>query len=110
MEKVSGKYAPRTLKQTRRLVNKARDFPFNTCPASRHVYMMADALAKGQTYHMLTEEPEHCAGSLYSVLLSLWTARTALARLGYDFDGDIVVHSPAERSVNSLNKSPTGES
>lgn len=30
---------------------------------------------------MLTEEPEHCALSLYSVLESLWKARIELARL-----------------------------
>ncbi len=52
-----------------------------TCPASRHVMMMADALASKRKYHMFDEEPEHCAGSIYSVLESLWKARAEIKRL-----------------------------
>lgn len=69
------------LVNVRRRVNRARNFPTNTCPASRHVHIMADRLAAGRVYHMFQEEPEHCAGSLYSVLESLWKARTELAKL-----------------------------
>lgn len=60
----------------KRRTNRARKFPKNTCPASRHVHMMAEALARGEHYHMFEEEPEHCAGSLLSVLESLWKLRT----------------------------------
>ena len=42
--------------------------------------MMALALARGETYHMLTEEPEHCAESMLSVLESLWKVRTELGK------------------------------
>jgi hypothetical protein len=42
---------------------------------------MADALANGRGYPMLQEEPDHCAGSIYSVLESLWKARSELAKL-----------------------------
>lgn len=57
-----------------------------TCPASRHVQNMADALTDPRhgdalRYPMLQEEPEHCAGSLYAVLESLWKARAELAVL-----------------------------
>ena len=69
------------LENVRRRVNKARRFGENTCPASRHVHIMADCLTRKGGYPMLTEEPEHCAGSLYSVLESLWKARTELAKL-----------------------------
>ena len=65
----------------RRRVRRARNFPVNTCGASRHVHIMADALSSGRGYPMLTEEPDHCAVSLYSVLESLWKARTELAKL-----------------------------
>ena len=65
----------------RRRVDRARKFMVNTCGASRHVHMMAEQLAKGKPYHMLTEEPQHCAGSLLSVLESLWKARDELIRL-----------------------------
>lgn len=60
-------------------VRVARNFPDNTCPASRHVQMIGEALAKGKPYPMLTEEPEHCAGSLLAVVAALYEARTKLA-------------------------------
>ena len=69
------------LKALRRRVSRARNFPVNTCPASRHVHIMADCLTRKGGYPMLTEEPEHCAGSLYAVLEALFKARTELARL-----------------------------
>lgn len=68
------------IRNLRRRVNRARRFPENTCPASRHLHLIADALAGGRAYPMLTEEPQHCAMSIYAVLESLWKARTALAR------------------------------
>lgn len=68
----------------RRRVNRARRFPDNTCPASRHLHLMAERLAVGKKYPMLDEEPEHCAGTMLSVLESLWKARSELARLKTD--------------------------
>ena len=65
----------------RRRVNRARNFPDNTCPASRHVHIMANNLMLHGKDYLLDTEPEHCAGSIYSVLESLWKARTELARL-----------------------------
>jgi hypothetical protein len=52
----------------------------NTCAASRHLHLIADALATKRSYPMLTEEPKYCAGTMYSVLESLWKARTELAK------------------------------
>lgn len=69
------------LPNLRRRVNRARRFPDNTCPASRHLHLMAEALATDRTYLMLQEEPVHCASTMLSVLESLWKARTELARL-----------------------------
>ncbi len=69
------------LRNLRRRVNRARDFPENTCSASRHLHRIANHLAAGKPYPMLQEEPEHCAETLFSVLESLWKARTELARL-----------------------------
>jgi hypothetical protein len=63
------------IKALRRRVDKARKFPTNTCPASRHLHMMAECLLKGG-YPMLQEEPDHCAESILAVLESLWEART----------------------------------
>jgi hypothetical protein len=69
------------LKKLRCRVSKARDFPKHTCPASRHLHIMADCLTKKGGYPMLTEEPDHCAITLYSVLASLWEARKELTKL-----------------------------
>jgi hypothetical protein len=64
-----------------RRIDRARNFPVNTCPASRHVQMIGEALIRGQKYMMLDEEPEHVGGSLLSVVESLYKARTEIARL-----------------------------
>lgn len=69
------------LKSLRLRVNKARDFPKHTCPASRHLHIMADCLTKKGGYPMLTEEPVHCAITLYAVLESLWVGRKEIERL-----------------------------
>ena len=66
------KHTKSQLRRTR----KARKFMENTCPASRHVHLIAESLAKGDKYHMIDEEPAHVAVSLLSVLESLWTLRT----------------------------------
>lgn len=71
----------RRLQNLRRRVNRAREFPANTCSASRHLHLIANQLAAGQPYPMLQDEPAHCAETLFSVLESLWKARTELARL-----------------------------
>ena len=56
------------LQNLRRRVNRARNFPDNTCPASRHLHLIAEALAGGRPYPMLQDEPEHCAGTMLAVL------------------------------------------
>ncbi len=67
----------------RRRADRARHFPTNTCPASRHVHMIADYLLLKRRSNNVEEvwDAEHIAGSLYSVLESLWKARTELERL-----------------------------
>lgn len=59
------------LKNLRRRVNRIRNFPNNTCGASRHLHMIAEQLATGKPYPMLQEEPEHCAETMLSVLEAL---------------------------------------
>lgn len=63
-----------------RRLDAARDglFPTKTCPASRHVHMIVEALldSKGSLARDLTGyEPDHMAGSIASVLENLWKAR-----------------------------------
>lgn len=69
------------LKALRRRANRARKFPTNTCPASRHLHIMADCLLKPKKdgslrYPMFEEEPEHCAESILAVIASLWETRS----------------------------------
>jgi len=64
----------------RRRVFRARRFGQNTCPASRHLHMIANELLRGGC-PQLTDDPEHCAATMLSVLESLWKLRTQTARL-----------------------------
>lgn len=76
------------------LMQNSRDFGVNTCPASRHVQMIAEALSQAHSesklrdvYPMLEEDPEHCAASIASVVNSLYQARSFLKSLGYNWRG-----------------------
>ena len=69
-------------------MQESRDFPNNTCPASRHVQMIAEDLASVGKYPMLKEDPGHCAGSIASVVTNLYEARSFLASIGYSWSVD----------------------
>lgn len=74
-------------------MNQHRRFMENTCPASRHAQTIAESLLNHGEYEMLQEEPEHCAGTIGSVVGSLYQARSFLKSLGYDWrvldNGDV---------------------
>lgn len=76
-------------KKEMRRADKFRRFPHNTCPASRHAQIIGEALARDESYAMLTEEPEHCATTILSVVGSLYEARTLLAEV----DAMVAVHA-----------------
>lgn len=110
-----------------------RDFPKNTCPASRHVEMMAEILATGARYYMFEDEPEHCAESMRAVVEELWRLRTLAAQQGareaqlraaleeikhqalaYVSDDDAVewchsIHELAERALGDAEQAGNGE-
>lgn len=65
----------RETRNLRRRVERARNKPGVTCGVSRHLHMIADALASGEPCHMLTEDPEYCAYTMYAVLEALWKGR-----------------------------------
>ncbi len=73
--------AENDLTNLRRRVDNARKFPTNTCAASRHLHLMAEALAKGEKYLMFDEESQYCAETMLTILESLFKARTELAKL-----------------------------
>jgi len=60
---------------------KARNFPTNTCPASRITEALGLALLEGQPYPLLHEEPENVGIYLVSTAASLYEARTEIERL-----------------------------
>lgn len=60
---------------------RRKAFPKHTDPWSRHVHIMADALARGKEYPMFLEEPKHCAESLLVTLIHLLETRIELAAL-----------------------------
>jgi hypothetical protein len=60
---------------------KARNFPTNTCPASRITEALGFALLDGQPYPLLDEEPQEVGGYLVSTAASLYEARTEIERL-----------------------------
>lgn len=73
----------------KRAANRARKFCVNTCPSSRHLHIMADALLskrQGYRYSMFEDEPEHCAQSILAVLISLWQTRTLLDKTRKELD------------------------
>lgn len=64
-----------------RRIDRARRFPENTCPASRHVELVARAMINGDDRHLLDEDDFiHVGYSMLSVVESLYKARTKLAK------------------------------
>ena len=59
--------------------NAARRFPKNTCPASRLVQDIGEALVRGEPHHLLAAEPDTCGESMLAVVAALYEARTRLA-------------------------------
>lgn len=80
-----GEDADRADRNALRRMNRRRDFPENTCPASRHAAMMAEALIREGAYPMIESEPAHVGGSIAATVSSLWEARSFLQKLGYDW-------------------------
>ena len=62
-------------------MDAARGFPVNTCGASRHAQMIAEALISGKPYPMLTEDPKHCGESIAAVVTALYEARSKLKQM-----------------------------
>ena len=80
-------------------MNRARNFPTMTDPASRHAAMIATALMRGHGYPMLAEEPEHCGVSIGVTVELLWKARAEIARLRTQLQRPAAV--PAREEPNS---------
>jgi len=62
----------------RRKVSRARNFPWNTCPSSRHLVLVADQLSAKGKRHNVEEcwDREHIAQSIYATVAALWRIRS----------------------------------
>jgi hypothetical protein len=65
------------LNNLRRRVNRVRK---HTCPASRHLYLMADVLITYGRCRHIEQDPHYCAATMLAVLESLWKARIQLEK------------------------------
>lgn len=59
----------------------ARNFPVNTCPASRHTQLIGESLVAGRIFSALNDRAEMkgCGESLLATVDALYEARTKLA-------------------------------
>lgn len=62
----------------------ARNFPANTCGASRHAHDVAEAMLKGRGTTM--DVSEYVGSSISVTVTALWEARTTIARLTAERD------------------------
>ena len=62
-------------------MDATRNFPANTCPASRHTQQIAESLITGEPYPMLTEDPAYCGESIAATVAALWETRAERDRL-----------------------------
>lgn len=61
---------------------KARRFPENTCPASRHTQMIGEDLIRyGSNASSIISHPKHVGESLLLTVAALWEARDEIERL-----------------------------
>lgn len=67
----------------KRRIYRARNFPVNTCPCSRHVELMAENLLKYGKDYIIEEEPEHAAQSMLITVELLYKAKNKLKKLGF---------------------------
>ena len=73
--------ADRAIANLRRRVNRARNFPLNTCPDSRALVIWAELILEAGSFDPLEGDSEHVAECMLAVVESLWKARTKLETL-----------------------------
>ena len=58
-----------------RRVEKARNFPYNTTPASRHVALIGQHLYEDGKAFSLEDDPQHCGESMLLAVADLWETK-----------------------------------
>lgn len=92
----------RRLRNLRRRVARAKQFPDNTSAADRHVHLIAEILAAGHSYPMLAEEPHHCAESMLWTLLALYRARDRVQALEGPAVTQARIRRQCKRALNRI--------
>ena len=65
-------------------MDAARDFPQNTCGASRHAQILAESMLSATAQRWSIDEPNHCGESIAATVTALYEARTELRRLAVE--------------------------
>lgn len=73
--------SPRARRNAARRMTAARDFPANTCGASRHTQFLAELLMSGRPLLDLQHDRQHCGESLAATVEALWKLRSATLRM-----------------------------
>lgn len=64
-----------------RRVERARDWPVNTCPASRALVVWAKVILRDGDFSAVEGDAEEVAAAMLSVVESLWKLRRKMAAL-----------------------------
>ena len=64
-------------------VEKARNFPHNTTPASRHVAMIGQHLFEDGKSFSLDDDPQHCGESMLLTVADLWEMKERAFNLAW---------------------------
>lgn len=68
-------------RRSMRRMAAARDFPTNTCGASRHAQELAELLMSNRPLNDLQQERQHCGESIGATVQALWKLRTGALRV-----------------------------
>lgn len=85
-------------KELKARLSRARRFPHNTCPSSRHAQMIGENLLAGKHDSAVHDDPKHGGGSILGTVAALYECRTQREMLlklcGMDgnerFSGEVV--------------------
>lgn len=62
-------------------VEKARNFPHNTTPASRYIAMIGQHLFEDGKSFSLDDDPQHCGESMLLTVADLWETKNKIHEL-----------------------------
>lgn len=73
--------SPGARRNAARRMTAARDFPANTCGASRHAQQLAEVLMSDKPLRYVTDDRHHSGESIAATVEALWKLRSAALRM-----------------------------